>query len=256
MVGVFETAFHQTIPLERLLYGIPYDWYKTYGIRRMGYHGASHGFISSRVKQLSGEKYRLISCHLGGSNSVCAIQDGKSVDTSFGISLHTGVMHAARAGDVDTGLISFLLGRGHSLEEIVKGLTKQGGLLGISGVSEDLRYVIKAANDGNERAQLAIDVYCSNIIHYIGAFYADLGGLDYLTFTGGIGENSSLIRRKVCTALGHLGIKLDEERNEGTGETIISTLDSPIKVMIIPTNEELEITQRTWEFVRPVFNQA
>ena len=249
MVGVFETAFHQTIPIERLLYGIPYEWYQKYGIRKMGYHGASHSYIAGQIKQQAGGKFRLVSCHLGGSNSICAILDGKSVDTSFGLSLHTGVMHAARTGDADTGLVNFLMNRGLSQDEIIKGMTKQGGLLGISGVSEDLRYVEEAAEKGNERAQLAIDVFCSNIIHYIGAFYADLGGLDYLVFTGGIGENSPVVRRKVCGALGHFGIILDETKNCSHGEQLISAPDSKAAVMVIPANEEVQIARQTWEFM-------
>ncbi|MCL2320012.1 MAG: acetate kinase, partial [Treponema sp.] len=168
MVGVFETAFHQTIPLERQLYGIPYEWYTQYGIRRMGYHGASHGYVSSQIRSLCGNHFRLISCHLGGSGSICAVLDGKSVDNSFGFSLHTGIMHAARVGDVDTSLFPFLMNRGLTPEEIMKGLTKQGGVLGISGISEDMRYVEQAAVEGNKRALLAIDVYCSHLIHYIG----------------------------------------------------------------------------------------
>jgi len=249
MVGVFETAFHQTIPLQRLLYGIPYEWYEKYGIRKMGYHGASHGFISSQIKALCGSNYKLISCHLGGSGSVCAILDGKSVDTSFGFSLHTGLMHAARTGDVDTSLFPFLLNRGLSVEEIMKGLTKQGGLLGISGISEDLRYVEQAAAEGNKRAMLAIDVYTSHLIHYIGAFYADLGGLDYLVFTGGIGEKSDIVRRKVCGALEHFGVKIDEQKNL-KHERDISAAGSKVTVMVIPANEELGITQQAYEFMQ------
>ena len=251
MVGVFETAFHQTIPLERVLYGIPYEWYEKYGIRKMGYHGASHGFIAGRIKELRGPCYKLVSCHLGGSNSICAIKDGKSENTSFGISLHTGVLHAVRAGDTDTMLVPFLLGRGLSLDEIEKGITKKGGLLGISGVSDDMRYVEEAAEKGNVRAQLAIDVYCSHILHYIGAFYAGLGGLDYLCFTGGIGEKSPIVRGKVCASLKHMGVILDEEKNNAKEnvERTISAKESPVTVMVIPANEELEIVKRAYSFL-------
>jgi len=252
MVGVFETGFHQTIPLERTLYGIPYSWMEKYGIRKMGYHGASHGYIAGRISDLYGKKHRLISCHLGGSGSICAVHDGKSVDNSFGFSLHTGIMHAARTGDVDTSIVPFLLGRGLSLDEITKGLTKQGGLLGISGVSEDLRYVEDAAADGHERAALAIDVYCSHIIHYIGAFYAGLGGLDCIAFAGGIGENSDIVRSKVCASLAHMGVKLDDVKNQGkkSEEQKISADNSGVIVWVIPTNEELQIVQQTWDFLQ------
>ena len=252
MVGVFETGFHQTIPRERTLYGIPYEWTEKHGIRRMGYHGASHGYIAGRIGELFGKKHRLISCHLGGSGSICAIHDGRSVNTSFGISLHTGVMHAARVGDVDTYIFPYLLGKGYSQEEIIKGLTKQGGLLGISGVSDDLRYIEDAAAKGNERAALAIDVYCSHIIHYIGAFYASLGGLDCIAFTGGIGENSSLVRSKVCSSLAHMGILLDDEKKFGgiPEEMCVSAKDSPVQVWVIPTNEELHIAEQAMTFLQ------
>ena len=250
MVGVFETSFHRTIPLERTLYGIPYEWYEKYGIRKMGYHGASHGFMAERIGKLYGSKHKLISCHLGGSSSICAILNGKSVNNSFGISLQTGVMHATRTGDADPFLVPFLLSEGMAIDEIKLGLTKKGGLLGISGVSEDLRDIEQAADEGNQRAKLAIDVYCSHIIHYIGAFYADLGGLDFLTFTGGIGENSHVVRQKVCNALGHMGITLDNEKNKITGaERVISADGSAVKVCVIPTNEEQNITQQTYNYL-------
>ena len=256
MVGCFETAFHTTIPLSRTLYALPYEWYENYGIRRYGYHGASHGYISRRITELAGKKpagerqehLRLISCHLGGSGSICAILDGKSVDTSFGFSLQTGIPHANRSGDMDAYIIPYLLGQNLPLEDIMKGIDKQGGLLGISGVSNDLREVEAAANQGNERAALAIDVFCAAIIKYIGAFYAELGGLDYLVFTGGIGENSVLVREKVCSALPHLGITFDPVRNANLkGENQISTDDSAVKVMVIPANEEVGIARTIFE---------
>jgi acetate kinase len=256
MIGVFETHFHQHIPLERLLYGIPYEWYETYGIRRMGYHGASHGYVTGRVSELFGKNHKLIACHLGGSGSICAVHNGTSVDTSFGISLHTGTLHAARTGDVDTCIIPFLQARGFSLDDIMKGLTKKGGLLGLSGVSEDMRYIEQAAAEGNTRAALALDVYCSSLIHYIGAFYADLGGLDCLTFAGGIGENSVIVRQKVCAAIAHFGITLDAQKNSAVGgangvrETLISAPDSKVRVYVIPTNEEIYIIRKTCEFLQ------
>lgn len=244
LVGVFETAFHTTIPLARKMYAIPYEWYKKYGIQRLGFHGASHGYIARQVKKQVGGEFKLISCHLGGSGSLCAIQDGKSVDTSFGFSLQTGTPHANRAGDLDAYIIPYLLGQGLSLDEILQGIDKQGGLLGVSGISNDLRDIEEAAKDGNERAKLAIDVFCESIVKYIGAFYAILGGLDYLVFTGGIGENSSLIRHQVCTSLAHFGIELDEAANiKGAKDRIISSSRSRVKVGIIPTNEEVGIAQ-------------
>ena len=244
LVGVFETAFHTSIPLARKMYAIPYEWYEKYGIQRLGFHGASHGYISRQVKDRVGGTYKLISCHLGGSGSLCAIEDGQSVDTSFGFSLQTGIPHANRAGDLDAYIIPYLLKQGLSIDEILKGIDKHGGLLGISGVSNDLRDIEAAAEDGNERATLAIDVFCESIVKYIGSFYAVLGGLDYLVFTGGIGENSSMIRRKVCTRLTHFGVELDEAANEtGAKDRIISSCNSRVKVSIIPTNEEVGIAQ-------------
>jgi len=241
-VGVFETAFHTTIPLERKIYAIPYEWYEQYGIQRLGFHGASHGFISRQIKARAGEQYKLISCHLGGSGSLCAVKDMKSVDTSFGFSLQTGIPHANRSGDMDAYIIPYLMDQGLCLDEILKGIDKRGGLLGISGVSNDLRDVEEAALAGNARAQLAIDAYCESIIKYIGAFYAVLGGLDHLTFTGGIGENSIAVRSKVCSKLGHLGIELDDSANAGGAkDRIISSSGSQVIVSIIPTNEEVGI---------------
>lgn len=246
-VGVFETAFHRQIPLERKLYGVPYEWYETYGVQRLGYHGASHGYIAD---VLNGEKseYAAISCHLGGSASICAILNGKSVDTSFGMSLETGLIHANRVGDMDPTMIHFLKQEGLSEQEILEGCQKKGGLLGISGVSNDLRYVEEAADAGNERARLAIDVFVTGIVHYIGAFYLDLGRLDDLVFTAGIGEHSARIRRLVCEKLAPIGVKLDTEKNEScSGEGIISAEDSAVCVRVIPTNEELGIARRTYE---------
>ena len=246
-VGVFETAFHKDIPLERRIYGVPWEWHEMYGVQRMGYHGASHGYIAD---VLNGEKreYAAISCHLGGSASVCAILNGKSVDTSFGMSLETGLIHANRVGDMDPTMIHFLKEVGLSEQAILDGCQKKGGLLGISGVSNDLRYVQEAAEAGNERAKLAIDVFVSGIVHYIGAFYLDLGRLDDLIFTAGIGEHSALIRRLVCDRLGPIGVKLDAEKNETChGAGIISAEDSAVKVRVIPANEELGIARRTFE---------
>lgn len=250
LVGSFETGFHQTIPLERKMYGLPYEWYETYGIQRMGYHGASHGYIASRIDEAEPGGYRMISCHLGGSSSLCAVENGKSVDTSFGMSLQTGILHANRAGDTDTSLVPFLLSLGMSLEEINEGLVKKGGLYGISGISNDLRYIEQAAEEGNKRAELAISVFITNIVRTIGSFQAEMGGLEYLVFTGGIGENSVMIRGKVCQKLKHLGVCLDEKKNlSGEKEREISTQDSAVKVLVIPTNEEVEVASRVCRYL-------
>ena len=244
MVGCFETAFHTTIPLSRRIYALPYEWYEQYGICRLGYHGASHGYIARQIRKRAGEHFRLISCHMGGSGSICAIEDGKSVDTSFGFSLQTGIPHANRAGDMDACVIPFLLTQGLTMDQIMEGIGKKGGLLGISGVSNDLRDIQDAAENGNERAALAIDAFCDSVVKYIGAFYAELGGMDYLVFTGGIGENSVLVREKICSRLSCLGVKFDREANLAVrGEGRISTSDSPAEVLVLPTNEEVGIAQ-------------
>ena len=247
MVGCFETAFHQTIPLSRKLYAVPYEWYETYGIQRFGYHGASHGYIARQIAGKAGETYKLISCHLGGSGSICAIENGKSVDTSFGFSLQTGIPHANRSGDLDAYIIPFLLSRGMPMDEILRGIDKNGGLLGISGLSNDLRDIQAAADRGHERAALAIDAFCTAIVKYIGAFYAELGGLDTLVFTAGIGENDSELRRDVCRQITHLGIRLAEEPKVlGGGNLQISAENSPVRVLVIPANEELGVARKTW----------
>lgn len=252
LIGVFETAFHTTIPLERSLYAIPYAWYEQYGVKRMGYHGASHSYVAETLAGMLGGTGKTVSCHLGGSCSVCAIEDGKSADTSFGFSLQTGVPHANRVGDADPYLVPFLMNAGLGEDEILSGLSKNGGLLGISGVSNDLRQVEDAASAGNERARLAVDVFVTSIVKYIGAFHAVLGGMDNLVFTGGIGENSAGVRRRVCGALGCLGVRLDPAENEtqAGGIRALSEPDSGVRVFVIPANEEIGIARRTYEAIR------
>ena len=248
MVGCFETAFHATIPLSRKLYALPYEWYEKYGICRLGFHGASHGYISRKIKERAGGHFKLISCHMGGSGSVCAIEDGRSADTSFGFSLQTGIPHANRCGDIDAYIIPYLLSEGMTMEEILKGIDKQGGLLGISGVSNDLRDIQDAADAGAPRAKLAIDAYCESVVKYIGAFYTELGGADYLVFTGGIGENSAPVREKICSRLECLGVRFDREANASVeGEAVISAPDSAVRVLVLPTNEEAGIAQTIYE---------
>ena len=244
-IGVFETAFHTTIPIERRIYGVPYEWYEKYGLMRMGYHGASHGYIAQESCAY-GKAGRVISCHLGGSCSVCAIQDGRSVDTSFGFSLQSGLIHANRTGDADPYMIPFLKSEGLSAEEIEDGLSKHGGLLGISGVSNDMRDLQSAAESGNERARLAVDAFVSGIIKQIGALYAELGGLDQLVFTGGIGEHSAFVRNAVCSQLRHLGIELDEKKNSASESVgVVSAAGSAVLVTVVPANEELGVARKT-----------
>jgi len=246
-IGVFETAFHATIPLERRVYPVPWAWYEQYGVMRMGYHGASHSYVAEK---LAGRK-RVISCHLGGSGSLCAILDGKSVDNSFGLSLQAGIPHAQRAGDIDPYIIPYLLDKGLSMNDILLGLGKNGGLKGLSGTSGDLRDVEAAIEGGSERARLALDVYAAGIIRYIGAYYMELGGLDALAFTGGIGENSWRVREMVLDRLAHIGLRYDGALNRACrGEAVISTDDSAVSVHVIPANEELMVARAAFSLLR------
>ncbi len=246
-VGAFETDFHRTIPLDRCVYGVPYEWMEKYGVRRMGYHGASHSYVASLLNEWEGKKYRAISCHLGGSGSICAIENGESRDSSFGFTLQTGLIHNNRVGAMDADIIHYLRAQGLSDEEIEHGMTKDGGLKGISGVSGDLRYVLEAAEAGNERAKLAVDVYVTGIIRYIGAFAAELGGLDCLAFTGGIGENSAVIRKMVCERLEYMGVRLSARRNtKEKGDRSISKKHSKVRVYVIAANEELGVARTTY----------
>ncbi len=229
LVGVFETAFHRTIPEEHRVYPVPYEWYERYGVMKMGYHGASHGYIAQK---LSGYR-RVISCHLGGSGSICAILDGQSIDNSFGFSLQAGVPHASRTGDVDVYLVPFLLKQGLTLDEIYEGFGKNGGLKGISGTSG---------------AMLALKVMVTSILRYIGAYVMELGGLDALAFTGGIGENSARLRKMILERMAFMGIMLDETANASSdGERKISAPGSAADVFVIPANEEYMVVNETYK---------
>ncbi len=244
-VGVFETAFHRTIPLYKRIFAVPYEWYEKYGIMRMGYHGASHGYIAEKLTKRGCR--RVISCHLGGSGSICAIQDGKSIDNSFGLSLQMGIPNASRTGDTDVYLVPYLLSEGLTLEEIYEGFGKNGGLKGISGTSGDMRDIEVALNAGSERAQLALDYYANAILNYIGAYYMQLGGLDALAFTGGIGENSARLRGMVMEKLQHIGVVPDRRANaRGQGERLISAPESRVEVHVIPAGEELMVVRETY----------
>ena len=206
--------------------------------------------MAETLTELYGSTGKAISCHLGGSGSLCAIDDGRSVDTSFGISLQVGIIQSNRCGDIDPFIVPFLQKEGMRLDEVLEGLTKRGGLLGISGVSNDLRDVEEAAHAGNERAQLAIDVFCNGIVRYIGSYFAELGGLDHLVFTAGIGEHGATIREKVCRQLEHMGILIDPEKNRNcpAGNAVISREDSPVKIHVIPANEELGVARKTYAY--------
>ena len=244
-VAAFETAFHQTIPLARQVYAIPHEWTEKLGIRRYGFHGASHRYIANRVHEIVPEARKVISCHLGGSCSICAIENSKSVANSFGMTAQSGVPHCNRVGDFDTFALLKLI-KQMSLDEIFKKLGKEGGMLGMSGVSPDMRDIEKAAAGGDARAKLALDAFVEAVRHYIGAYLVVLGGCDVLAFTGGIGENGIAIREAICRNLHWAGIVLDPNKNQVRGhEEKISSVESSTDIWIVPTNEELIVARQT-----------
>jgi acetate kinase len=247
-VAAFETGFHQTIPRSRQVYGIPWEWTSALGVRRYGFHGASHRYIAVRTAELLGRQdLKIISCHLGGSSSICAIQGGKSVANSFGMTPQSGLPHNNRVGEFDTyALLKLLDKTDHDVQALLALMAKQGGLLGISGVSNDLRDIEKAAAEGNERARLAIEAFAEAVRGYIGAYLVALNGADVIVFTGGIGENGVEFRARVCANLEWFGIELDPERNKVRGaEATVSTDASRVRLMTVPTNEELIVARQT-----------
>jgi acetate kinase len=247
-VAAFETAFHQTIPLARQVYAIPHQWTEELGIRRYGFHGASHRYIATRVPELVGKEKsrRIISCHLGGSCSICAIENGHSQANSFGMTAQSGVPHNNRVGDFDAFAIQKLMKRGLSLDEVFKKLSKEGGMLGMSGVSPDMRDVERAAAEGDRRARLAIDAFLESVRSFIGSYLAVLGGCDVLAFTGGIGENGIAIRDAICRNMAWAGIELDQAKNQVRGkEERISAVESDVDIWVVPTNEELIVARQT-----------
>ncbi len=250
-VAAFETAFHQTIPLARQLYAVPYEWYEQYGIRRYGFHGASHRYIATRTGDLFGRRdLRVISCHLGGSSSICAIKNGKSVATSMGFTTQSGLPQSNRMGDLDASVYLVLCEKlGRPFDDLMAQASREGGLLGISGVSNDVRDIEEAIGQGNSRAKLALESFVEGIRHYLGAYYLTLGGLDLLVFTGGIGENSASVREMVCADLDFMGIKLDQQVNRQTRgtERPIHRSGSPVQIWTIPTNEELIVARQSYE---------
>lgn len=253
LVGLFETAFHQTMPEHASTYSIPYDMAQKHGIRRFGFHGASHRYLTERYAEIQSiplEKVNIITCHLGGSSSITAVRNGTSVDTSFGMSTQSGIPGSTRPGDIDPYILPYLMKReGVSADRICELLAREGGLRGISGLSGDMRELEEAASQGNARAQLAIDVYGYQVIKYIGSYIAVLPEADALVFAGGIGERSASIRRKICNSLEHVGICLDSEKNSACAaeEQMIAQEDSRIKIWVIPTNEEIVVARETYK---------
>ena len=246
-VAAFETSFHQTIPLKRQAYAVPHEWTEKLGIRRYGFHGASHRYIATRMKELAPSVRKIVNCHLGGSCSICAIEDGKSVANSFGMTTQTGIPHAARVGDFDAFAMMKLLKQGVDLDTIWKKLGKEGGLLGMCGC-QDMRDVETKAAAGDARAQLALDVFVEACRHYVGGYLGVLGGADAITFTGGIGQNGSAIRGAILVNMEFAGIVLDSAKNKSTRGNVEARLDGPgskVQIWMLPTNEELIVARQT-----------
>ena len=250
MVAVFDTAFHQTMPKEAYLYGIPYEYYEKYKVRKYGFHGTSHSYVSKRAAELLNKPYddlKTIVCHLGNGASICAVQNGKSVDTSMGLTPLEGLVMGTRSGDIDPSAIEFLAKKENlDMAGIMNILNKESGVYGLSGISSDFRDLEAASNEGNERAAAAREVFCYRTAKYVGSYAAAMNGVDAICFTAGVGENDGKVREMICSYLGYLGIRLDSEANQKRGEEVmLSTPDSKVAVMLIPTNEELAICRET-----------
>ena len=250
---VFDTAFHQTMNKETYIYPVPYEWYEKYGIRKYGAHGTSHRYITETMSEiLNTDKFKLISCHIGNGASITAIKDGKCIDTSMGFTPLAGVMMGTRSGDIDPSLLPPVMeAENKDINDIINDLNKNSGILGLSGISSDMRDLTEAYNKGNERAILTMNKYTRRITDYIAQYYTLLNSADVITFTAGIGENSPLVRKLICDNLSCLGVEIDNEKNNNChGETLISTLNSKIKVYVIPTNEELMIARDTLQLIK------
>ena len=255
MVAVFDTAFHQTMPENAFIYGLPYEYYENYKVRRYGFHGTSHSYVSKRTAEIIGKPYdemKIIVCHLGNGASVSAVDCGKSVDTSMGLTPLEGLVMGTRSGDIDPAILEYVGKKENkNIDQLMEVLNKKSGLLGISCLSSDGRDLEDAAAEGNAKAQLALDIFDYRVIKYVGAYAAVMNGVDAIAFTAGIGENNKELRKNVCANLGYLGVKIDDERNNVRGEErIISTDDSKVKVLLVPTNEELAIARETLALVK------
>ena len=255
-MAVFDTAFHQTMPAKSYLYALPYKYYKEDGVRRYGFHGTSHRYVSARVCEFLGvdiEKQRIITCHVGNGGSITAVKYGKSIDTSMGLTPTEGLMMGTRVGDIDPGAITFLMGK-HNLSaaDIQRIINKESGVAGVSEISSDMREIEAAVNAGNERAILALEMYEQRILKYVGAYAAEMGGVDIIVFTGGVGENQTGVRENVCKPLAFMGVEIDAALNAGIRgkEAVISTPSSRVTVCVIPTDEEKMIAQDTEKIVK------
>ena len=256
MVAVFDTAFHQTMPKKAYLYGLPYEYYEKYKVRRYGFHGTSHDFVSNRVAEIMGRKredLKIIVCHLGNGASVSAVKNGKCVDTSMGLTPLEGLIMGTRSGDIDPAIVSFLADKeGKTADEIINICNKKSGVLGLSGgVSSDFRDLAQAAADGNEKADIALKTWAYHVAKYVGAYAAAMNGVDVIAFTAGVGENNVDARAEVCSYLGYLGVTINAEANKKRGEEVeITTPDSTTKVYVVPTDEELAIARETARLVK------
>lgn len=256
MVGVFDTAFHQTMPPEAYIYGLPYEYYEKYAVRRYGFHGTSHKYVSLRAAEILGKKpedLKIVVCHLGNGSSISAVDGGKCVDTSMGLTPLEGLVMGTRSGDIDPTCIEFIAHKENlSLEQVMDIVNKKSGVLGISGVSSDFRDLDEAAKAGNKRADLALRVFAHSVVKYIGSFIAVMNGVDAIVFTAGIGENDDYVRQEVCKYLGYLGVDFDFEVNTGLRgkEAELTKEGSKVKVFVIPTNEELAIARETLALVK------
>ena len=254
MVAVFDTAFHQTMPGKAFMYALPYEFYKKNGIRRYGFHGTSHRYVSGRCAELMGkpvEDLKIISCHMGNGSSICAINGGKCVDTSMGFTPLVGLPMGTRCGDLDPGVMQFIMNKNNiGIDEMLNILNKKSGVLGVSGVSSDFRDLDNAKAEGNDRAALALDMFSYWVAKVAGSYAAAMNGVDAIIFTAGVGENSADTRKAICEYFGYLGVTIDDEANKKRGEDVmISTPDSKVKVFVIPTNEELVIARDTKDIV-------
>ena len=254
MVGVFDTAFHQTMPAKSYIYALPYEYYENDKVRRYGFHGTSHKYVAGRAAAMLGrpiEELKIITCHLGNGSSVSAVDGGKSVDTSMGFTPLAGVPMGTRSGDLDAGILEYLMNKyGYDIKEIMNVLNKESGVLGISGVSSDFRDIETAAEQGNQRAALALEAFQYSVKKLVGAYAAAMGGVDAIVFTAGVGENDGNTRMAIASGLEFMGVKMDAQANNVRGkEAVISAADSKVKVLLIPTNEELMIARDTAEIV-------
>lgn len=249
-VAVFDTSFHQTMPKENYLYAVPYSWYAENGVRKYGFHGTSHKYVSEKMASILGkEETKIITCHIGNGGSLAAVKNGKCIDTSMGFTPNAGIIMGSRSGDIDASLIPFVMKKtGMNISEIDNALNKKSGLLGISGISSDSRDIEDGIKSGNDRCKLAQEMYVNKIVKYIAEYYVELGGADAIVFTAGVGENSITTRKQIIDKLACLGIKLDEQRNNVRSEVaLISTDDSSVKVYVIPTDEEVMIARDTYK---------